>query len=71
MAPLLLQDSLNALLNSQAILTVFQPIVDLNQRSALGFEALTRGEPGNLLQRPDMMFDTAFRCQRLSDLEQL
>ena len=71
MAPNLLQDSLNALLNSQAIFTVFQPIVDLNRRSPLGYEALTRGEPGNLLQRPDMMFDTAFRYQRLSDLEQL
>lgn len=71
MTPNLLQDSLNALLSSEAILTVFQPIVDLNQRTALGFEALTRGEPGHLLQRPDMMFDTAFRCQRLADLEQL
>lgn len=71
MAPHLLQRSLDELISKEAIHTVLQPIVDLSRNRALGYEALTRGAPGHLLQRPDLMFQAAHQFDRIPDLEVL
>lgn len=71
MAPHLLQRSLDDLISKEAIHTVLQPIVDLSRNRALGYEALTRGAPGHLLQRPDLMFQAAHQFDRIPDLELL
>jgi len=69
MAPHLLQRSLDELISKEAIHTVLQPIVDLSRNRALGYEALTRGASGHLLQRPDLMFQAAHQFDRIPDLE--
>ncbi|WP_430461339.1 GGDEF domain-containing protein [Thalassolituus sp. LLYu03] len=71
MAPQLLKDSLDDLISKEAIHTVLQPIVNLKQHDALGYEALTRGHPGHLLQRPDLMFQAAHQFERIPELELL
>ncbi|WP_420589607.1 GGDEF domain-containing protein [Bacterioplanoides sp.] len=71
MAPQLLEVSLDDLLSREAIFTVLQPIVDLRNFQALGYEALTRGEPGHMLQRPDLMFQAAQQFEQVPQLERL
>lgn len=71
MAPHLLQRSLDDLISKEAIHTVVQPIVDLRRQCALGYEALSRGEQGHLLQRPDLMFQAAHQFDRIPELELL
>lgn len=71
MAPHLLKDSLEDLISKEAIHTVLQPIIDLRHNEALGYEALTRGHPGHLLQRPDLMFQAANQFERIPELEML
>ena len=71
MAAKILKKSLDSLLKDEAIFTVLQPIVDLNKQCALGYEALTRSDAENLLQNPDLLFNTAQSCNRLTELETL
>ena len=71
MAPQLLKDSLDELISKEAIHTVLQPIVDLRRHEAFAYEALTRGQPGHLLQRPDLMFQAAHQFERIPELEML
>ncbi|MEK9712368.1 MAG: bifunctional diguanylate cyclase/phosphodiesterase [Thalassolituus sp.] len=71
MAPKLLEQSLDDVIRQEAIYTVLQPIVDLNQQCAFGYEALTRTKSDNLLQNPDLLFDTAQSFNRLTELETL
>lgn len=71
MAAKILEKSLDSLLKEEAVFTVLQPIVNLNKRCALGYEALTRSHPDNLLQNPDLLFNTAQACNRLTELETL
>src|SRR5690606_39811616 len=59
------------LISKEAIHTVVQPIVDLRRQCALGYEALSRGEQGHLLQRPDLMFQAAHQFDRIPELELL
>ncbi|GAA4988589.1 sensor domain-containing phosphodiesterase [Kineococcus glutinatus] len=62
-------DELDALLRTGALHTVFQPIVDLDTRRTVAFEALTRGPEGSALQRPDALFAAARRAGRLAELD--
>lgn len=48
---------------------LFQPIVELEGRRAVGFEALARGPVGSALERPDDLFAEARRRGLLSDLD--
>lgn len=48
---------------------VFQPIVDLDDRRVLGYEALTRGPVGDPLERPDLLFAAARREGLLAELD--
>ena len=71
MSPQLLQDSLEELISKEAINTHLQPIVDLSRNEVLGFEALTRGDPTHMLQRPDLMFQAANQFDLVPQLESL
>ena len=55
-------------LASGALRTVFQPIVDLDAGTVVGYEALTRG-PAGPLERPDALFAAARAAGRLADLD--
>ena len=71
MAPHSLKSSLEDLLARKALYTLIQPIVDLRNEQALGYEALSRGQNGHLLQRPDLMFQAAQQFDRVEELDTL
>ncbi len=60
---------LTAILEAQAIVSVYQPIVDLRTHAVRGFEALARGPEGSSLVRPDLLFATAAATGRTAELE--
>ncbi|CAM3791315.1 MULTISPECIES: bifunctional diguanylate cyclase/phosphodiesterase [Pseudoalteromonas] len=60
---------LNTIIKEKAVFTLFQPIYDLAKRQILGFEALSRGMSGSLLESPDKLFAIASKQERLSELE--
>ncbi len=61
-----LRASLGALLGAAAFHPVFQPIVDLESREVVGYEALTRFDSG---QQPDLCFADAWSVGLGPDLE--
>lgn len=60
---------LHRILRVGGIHTVFQPIVDLDSRVPVGFEALARGPVGSPLETPDTLFATAYREGRVAELD--
>jgi EAL domain-containing protein (putative c-di-GMP-specific phosphodiesterase class I)/GGDEF domain-containing protein len=64
-----LRHELDAILEGDALHTLFQPIVDGATREAYGFEALTRGPPGSPLHSPTALFAAAQALGRSADLE--
>ncbi|WP_158507188.1 EAL domain-containing protein [Subtercola sp. Z020] len=50
--------------------TVFQPIVDLETRSTVAFEALSRGPVGSVAEMPDTLFEVAARVGLTGELDQ-
>ncbi len=60
-----------SLMHQRAVRTVLQPIVDMNTRAVLGYEALTRGPAGSPLERPDVLFDAAHAFGLSEDMELL
>ena len=71
MVPQSLQVSLDDLLSRKAIHSVSQAIIDLRSQNALGYEILSRGPNGHLLQRLDVMFQAAHQFDRVLELDQL
>lgn len=65
----LLEQELDAILRDSAIKSVYQPIVSLDTREVVGYEALARGPEGSPLQWPDALFNTARRTNRLAELD--
>jgi len=61
-----LRESLKGLLGAGSFHPVFQPIVDLESREVVAFEALTRFDSG---QRPDLCFADAWSVGSGPDLE--
>lgn len=49
----------------------FQPIVDLQKGTIIGYESLIRGPSDSLLHPPSVLFETAIRLNRLVELELL
>ncbi len=62
---------LTNILDTKNIYTVFQPIISLSDARVIGYEALSRGPRGSALERPDQLFDTAKKLNKLWDLELL
>ena len=63
--------NLDRILAHGDITTLFQPIVSLSQRRALGHEALTRGPSNSALHSPINLLAAARHGGRLNDLEML
>jgi EAL domain-containing protein (putative c-di-GMP-specific phosphodiesterase class I) len=63
--------TLDRVLSEQAIFPLFQPIVDLRDRSIVAVEALARGPAGSTLEFPDALFAAANAQDRLTELDQL
>lgn len=62
---------LNRILSEGLIRTVFQPIVALADGEIIGYEALSRGPVGSMLERPDQLFSTAEACRKVWELDYL
>ena len=59
------------ILNNGEIRTVFQPIISLKDSSLLGYEALSRGPHGSVLESPANLFDVARIYDKLWEVELL
>ena len=64
-------DNLKDIINNKKIKTVFQPIVNLNTSDILGYEALTRGPEGSVLENPQILFAAAKENKMLFELEKI
>ncbi len=61
----------NAILNSHKIETAFQPIVDLNARKIVGYEALTRSQSEDFAMQPVLLFSIARESGKIKELDKL
>jgi EAL domain-containing protein (putative c-di-GMP-specific phosphodiesterase class I) len=57
------------LIEARAISTVFQPVVRLDTREIVGYEALSRGPAGTRWERPAVLFATAHAAGLLAELD--
>src|SRR4051794_34749875 len=57
------------LIEEGSLRTVFQPIVDLETRATIGYEALARGPRGSTLEGAAALFGAAARVGVLSELD--
>jgi EAL domain-containing protein (putative c-di-GMP-specific phosphodiesterase class I) len=64
-------ECLRELLDQQSVLVVFQPILDLETRAALGYEALGRGTHPGLIVNPSELFHLAEQCKLAPELSRL
>ncbi|MCU1475588.1 MAG: domain S-box-containing protein/diguanylate cyclase protein [Subtercola sp.] len=63
------RDALADILRNSRLRTVFQPIVELETRTVVAYEALTRGPQGSTLENPDALFAAAREHGRLAELD--
>jgi EAL domain-containing protein (putative c-di-GMP-specific phosphodiesterase class I) len=63
------KDKLLEILAGKSVNTVFQPIFNIQQKTILGFEALTRGPENTELYTPDKLFYYASQYDLISELE--
>lgn len=66
-----LEKDLLDILDSGEIRTLFQPIVSLNTGEVVGYEALSRGPKGSLLESPSTLFSLAEKMEKAWELEYL
>ena len=64
-------EELAQILDDEAIVPAFQPIVEIATGQVVAYEALARGPEGSVLQRPDRLFATAAAVGRLEELDWL
>lgn len=62
-------EELQRLIDQKLLTPVFQPIIDLDHHSILGFEALTRGPKDSPLAQPNELFAAAVSHKQLAALE--
>jgi EAL domain-containing protein (putative c-di-GMP-specific phosphodiesterase class I) len=60
---------LQEVLLADRLSTVFQPVVDLRQRTVLGYEALSRGPAGSVYQMPLRLFEMAEQADLVFELD--
>ncbi|NIH70225.1 diguanylate cyclase domain-containing protein [Modestobacter marinus] len=60
---------IDEILATGAVRSVFQPIIDLDSRQVVAYEALARGPEDGPLARPDLMFAAARAGGRLAELD--
>ena len=61
-------DALGNVLSRETLRSVYQPIVDLDTRRPVGYEALIRGPEGSELEQPDELFTAARASGRVAEL---
>ncbi|WP_404366895.1 GGDEF domain-containing protein [Marinobacter sp.] len=66
-----LSQELKRLLSDQDVTTLFQPIINTDNKNVFGYEALSRGPSDSPLHPAQMLFETAERCNRTLELEAL
>ncbi len=66
-----LGERLHRAIRDRAIITHFQPIVDLATGRIVGHEALSRGPHGSDIEKPDVIFDLARDFRLVWDLQSL
>ncbi|MEN0014384.1 MAG: EAL domain-containing protein [Solirubrobacteraceae bacterium] len=64
-----LHAELDRILAARAIVSRYQPIVQLGSGQVAGYEALARGPQGSRLEFPDRLFDVARAAGRLDELD--
>ncbi|WP_369056572.1 diguanylate cyclase domain-containing protein [Kineococcus terrestris] len=62
--------TIDHVLSTGAVRSVYQPIVDLRSGAVVAYEALARGPRGGDLERPDALFAAARAADRLADLDE-
>jgi len=65
------KEILQEIILKEDVQTVFQPIVNMKDRSIVGYEALTRGPKGTEFESPYMLFDIASESDLLFELDRL
>jgi EAL domain-containing protein (putative c-di-GMP-specific phosphodiesterase class I) len=63
------EEQLDEILRTDAIRSVYQPIVELVSGGVVAYEALARGPEGSDLERPDLLFAAARAAGRLVELD--
>ncbi|MBZ5551247.1 MAG: EAL domain-containing protein [Acidobacteriia bacterium] len=66
-----LEQEVRNIITQRIIHTVFQPIVHLASQQRVGYEALTRGPEGSLLENPEPLFAAARDNSLLMELESI
>jgi EAL domain-containing protein (putative c-di-GMP-specific phosphodiesterase class I)/DNA-binding response OmpR family regulator len=66
-----MRERLMRTVHDRLITTVFQPVVNLETRAIVGYEALSRGPSGTELENPEVMFELARDFDVVWDLEAL
>lgn len=62
---------LDAVLEGQRVVTVFQPIFSLRELTVIGHEVFSRGPAGSSIEDPERLFGLAARTGRLVELERI
>lgn len=66
-----MREKLIAAIHDRTITTLFQPIIDLNDGSVIGYEALSRGPEGTDIENPEVLFELARDFDLVWELESL
>jgi EAL domain-containing protein (putative c-di-GMP-specific phosphodiesterase class I)/DNA-binding response OmpR family regulator len=66
-----MRERLVRVIQEKAITTVFQPVVNLQTRNIVGYEALSRGPVGTELESPEVLFELARDFDLVWELEAL
>jgi EAL domain-containing protein (putative c-di-GMP-specific phosphodiesterase class I) len=62
-------EDFHRVLDLRAVRPVFQPLVDLDNRHVVGYEALARGPLASALETPAALFGAAWRAGRVAELD--
>jgi len=65
------KEILQEIILKEDVRTVFQPIVNMQDQSIVGYEALTRGPKGTEFESPYMLFEIATESDLLFELDRL
>ncbi len=62
-------NELSSIIENKSIRSVFQPIISLFDGATLGYEALSRGPQGSILEQPGKLFAAAEKFNKVWELE--